>query len=574
MEMRGFSGERLLHDKVVRFILVACVCLLAFFVNNDTLTPDIMESRNIITAREMVYDGNWIVPSMNGDLRLEKPPLPTWLTALAEIILPDSIALQRAMAGLAALLLVFYFWKFAARVLRTDPLLPTLLLCTCYNVILMGRTASWDIYCHAFMMGGIYHFARGCMARPCHWSQFVASGVFTGLSIMSKGPVSPFALFLPFLLSYFFFMRPRMRGKRKGVIVMVVTALVVGAWWYAYVHLAESDALSQVIGKESGSWMNRNVRPWYYYWKFFLETGVWSLLMLTSIFLPLLSRHRRRSRRWLMSLGWLLCSLVLLSLMPEKKTRYLLPLLIPACYVMGMMLAWWKAEFSRIRQQGGVLSGRLAKADVACFRVNCALLALVAIGVGVAVWPAAVARDLIPVWAGVLFSIIAVGMAITLVCATVRLQPVAMLLAVTALFAAAECFVMPAMAGIVNNPDMKSISQTRRMPELQDLPMYHLDNEDLRIELVYAAHRKIKAVSIDSLESLAPCALLTHERAGDALPSSLWQALDTTYCGRFDDNRRPEGNRRYSPTFIYHLTILRPAGETHSAELPAENDRN
>lgn len=59
-----------------------------------------MEARNMVTAREMVHDGNWLVPTMNGDLRLEKPPLPTWLTAVAEMISPDNLALQRAMAGL------------------------------------------------------------------------------------------------------------------------------------------------------------------------------------------------------------------------------------------------------------------------------------------------------------------------------------------------------------------------------------------------------------------------------------------------------------------------------------------
>ena len=58
-----------------------------------------MEARNMVTAREMVHDGNWLVPTMNGDLRLEKPPLPTWLTAVAEMISPDNLALQRAMAG-------------------------------------------------------------------------------------------------------------------------------------------------------------------------------------------------------------------------------------------------------------------------------------------------------------------------------------------------------------------------------------------------------------------------------------------------------------------------------------------
>ncbi len=52
-------------------VLVAAVCICAFFINNQVITPDIMESRNIIAAREMVYDGHWITPTMNGDLRLE-----------------------------------------------------------------------------------------------------------------------------------------------------------------------------------------------------------------------------------------------------------------------------------------------------------------------------------------------------------------------------------------------------------------------------------------------------------------------------------------------------------------------
>lgn len=155
-------------------LLVGIVCIAAFFVHNATLTPDIMESRNIITAREMVYDGNWLVPTMNGELRLEKPPLPTWLTAIAELVAPDCLALQRAMAGLAAVMLVMYFMRFAKYVLRMNPIVPTLVLCTCYSVVLMGRTASWDIYCHAFMMGAIYHVARGLSSKPVSWLHFIA----------------------------------------------------------------------------------------------------------------------------------------------------------------------------------------------------------------------------------------------------------------------------------------------------------------------------------------------------------------------------------------------------------------
>ena len=143
----------------VRWMVLFVFCLVTFFVNISVLVPDMMESRNIVTAREMVYDGNWVVPTMNGELRFEKPPLPTWITAMAVLVAPDSLGLQRGLAGLAALLLVFYFYRFVKRFLGIDPFVSTLILCTCYNVILMGRTASWDVYCHAFMMGGIYHLA-------------------------------------------------------------------------------------------------------------------------------------------------------------------------------------------------------------------------------------------------------------------------------------------------------------------------------------------------------------------------------------------------------------------------------
>ncbi len=538
----------------LKIFFTVLVCLATFFVNNQVLVPDIMESRNIITAREMVYDGNWLIPTMNGELRLEKPPLPTWLTAVAEIVSPDNLALQRSMAGLAALLLVLYFWKFSWRILRMDPFVPTLLLCTCYNVILMGRTASWDIYCHAFMMGGIYHFARAVSARPCAWGQFIAAGVFTGLSILSKGPVSLYALFLPFIISYFTFRRPTMHGKWPGLTLMIVIALAVGGWWYIYVHIACADALSAVVEKESGSWINRNVRPWWYYWKFFLETGVWSLLMLTSIILPLFNRHRRTSRRWLITLGWLLCSLVLLSLLPEKKSRYLLPILIPGSYVMSCMLIWWKNAFMPLMTS--------AKSDRIWFRINSGLIATVMFILPIAGWIYGVSPGYLPIAIWVSFTILDLALAVWLINATVRLRPMIMLIGVTLLFMTAECLIMPLMRSIVNNPEMKSISGIRQMPELDGLPLYHLDSEDLRIELVYAAHRPIRAVNADSLATRLPCVVITHDHAGDALPTELWQVADSTHIGRFDDNRRPKSNKRYSDTFIYHATMLKPRAET------------
>lgn len=542
---------KLLEIKNGQVWLVSLLCFITFFVNNQMLVPDIMESRNIIAAREMVYDGHWLVPTMNGDLRLEKPPLPTWLTAIAEAIAPDNLALQRGMAGLAAVLLVAYFWLFAKRVVRVDPLVPTLLLCTCYNVILMGRTASWDIYCHAFMMGGIYHLARALSAPSCEWRHFLAAGTLTGLSILSKGPVSPYALLLPFLIGYCWLYRPSLRGKRRALAVMILLALVVGCWWYAYIYLSHADAMTAVARKESGSWFNHNVRPWWYYWKFFLETGVWSLLLLTSIFLPLFDKERRKSTPWLFSLTWTLLSLVSLSLLPEKKSRYLLPLLIPACYVMGCMIEMWKASFRDSRP-------RLA--DEVAFRVNAGLVALAVVILPLAAWWFLCREGYLPwsVWG--VFVVVCLCVTGYIVRSIRLLRPMGLLTGVVALFACAECFAWPYIRDLVNNPEMKSISLTRDIKELDGLPFFYDEKDPLRIELVYAAHRKIRPIDVSDMDSVThhlPCAILTHKRVGEELPKALWNKVDTTYVGRFDDNRRPATSSRYNETFIYHVTILR-----------------
>lgn len=532
-----------------RILLVCVVCFITFFVNNSVITPDIMESRNIVTAREMVYDGHWIVPTMNGELRFEKPPLPTWLTAVAEIISPDNLALQRGMSGLAALLLVFYFWHFARKILRMDPLVPMLLLCTCYNVILMGRTASWDIYCHAFMMGGIYHLASALNAPPRAWRHFLLAGFFTGLSILSKGPVSLYALFLPFLISYGYFSRPSLRGKVPALCIALLIAVAVGTWWYAYCYVVQGDSLSAVVQKESGSWINHNVRPWWYYWKFFLEAGVWSFLLLTAIFLPLADAKRRKSRNWLFALVWLLASLVLLSLLPEKKSRYLFPLLIPSAYLMGCLVIWWKETF---RAEEVILP-----VDKYCFRANAFLIAFVVGLLPAAAWIFLYHPGYISFYSWLLFGILMLVFVFYLVRTAVWLNPMGLLWGVTLLFLTAECFFMPVLGKIINNPEMKSIAETRKMAELKEVPFYHLDTEALCIELVYAAHRCIRPVNTDLLHGKLPCVLLTHKPIGEVLSPDRLEGIDTLSVGRYDDNHRPKTSRFYNGSFIYHVTLLK-----------------
>lgn len=486
----------------LKHLLLIIICAVAFLVNNSALRPDIMECRNIVTAREIVSGGNWLLPTMNGELRLEKPPLPTWIAAAVETIIPDSLAAQRTMAGFAAMIWVLFLYLFAQLFLKDFSYssdtggstkmredyawVSTLLFVTCYNVVLMGRTATWDIYCHAFMMGGIYFLWRGLYETGHTYRWMSLAGLMMGLSFLSKGPVSFFALLLPFLICILLFKRPSKKHKALPIAVMIVICLALSAWWYVYLFIVHPEATQYVIHKESSSWGDRNVRPWWYYWRFFVETGIWTPLMLIAMAVPYWKKHLRLHRQYLFMITWVGIALILLSCTPEKKTRYLLPMMVPCCYSMAFMICHWNMHSKK--------------------------------------------------WA---FRTV---------------------YTVTALFAVVEIAAMPLINKKFCGDDSYSIKKTRTITALRDIPFYYNKNVELRIEIVYAAGKKILPLDISDKEAVMkalPCVILTHKRAGEELPKSITDAVDTVYYGHYDDNHHPKTDKHYDKKFLFNVTLLK-----------------
>ncbi len=542
-----------MRAKHIHVLLLLVVCFFAFFLNNRVIYTDIMESRNIITAREMVYDGHWMIPTMNGELRLEKPPLPTWIAAGVETVFPDDMGAQRAMAGLAATLLVFFFYGLGKELTQNQAfaLISSLVLCTSYNLILMGRTASWDIYCHAFMMGAIYFLFKALHQKGQQWGNFIGAGIFLGLSFLSKGPVSFYALLLPFIISYILALRQPMKGKGTPLFVMIVIFLLLSCWWYLFIYFFHTEEAQYVLNKESAAWVERNVRPWYYYSTFFLETGVWALMVITTFALPYWSRRLRLNREYLFTFCWMVLMVVCLSLFPEKKNRYLLPVLIPAAYTVAFLFNHW---IEIIRKRHLDATGKWL------YLINTGLITLIVFALPIVGYFALYTKGMMTLTSLLLLTALIWAVTALLVTSVIKLKPGRFLMGIVLLFIIAEILCMPYIGGLVNNPEFKSISATREIKELQPLPFYSVEGEELRIELVYEAHKNIRPLDIsntDKIMDALPCAILTHGRVGEELPASLWEKVDTVYIDRYDNNRRPKHTRRYDNRFLYNVTILK-----------------
>ena len=531
-------------------IALIIFCLITFFVNNASLPTDIMEQRNIVTAREMVSEGNWLVPTMNGELRLEKPPLPTWVAGGIEKVIPDSLAAQRTAAGIMGCVWTMFLFLTARYMSKRDDfaMATVVVFLTCYNLILMGRSATWDIYCHAFMMAGIYYFTRAIYEDHHYRQWFVIAGIFMGLSFLSKGPVSFYTLLLPYLIMLIAFPHPSMRGKWFSLSLMIILTLVIGGWWYIYLFTVHPTEVDIVLHKESGSWSDHNVRPWYYYWRFFLEMGVWALLMLVSLAVNYWKKHNLLKREYLITITWAIGCLVFLSLMPEKKTRYLLPLLAPC----SMVIACFIVHFNQ--------GEKLEPFSKRLYYFNGILLSLITLSIPILSAQYGVKRGIINIGTETIVSILMLGITGWLVWATLQLKPFRFIKGIAALFIVAECFLLPTIGNAFGNPKGHSINLTQNDKRLRNIPFYYNKKEGLRIELVYEAHRKILPLNlsngIDLMHHL-PCAIVTKGWAKDEIPASILNKIDTVSIGSFDDNKHKPSDKHYTKDLLCHMTLLK-----------------
>lgn len=535
---------KLIKDK--RFILLL-VCIITFFVNNNVIEPDIMESRNLVTAREMVTDGNWIVPTMNGEIRLEKPPLPTWIAAVCEYISNDNIVLQRSMSAIMASILVLFLYLIAVELFKNKNIafISSLFLCTCYNVILTGRTATWDIFCHSFMLGAIFFFIKAFKYN--HTKYYILSGLFLGLSFMSKGPVAFYSLLLPFLISFIIYKKALIDNKPLywKIILLLLTFIISGLWWYIFIYLNHYDDMTYVANKESGSWINRNVRPWWYYWKFFLETGIWSLLLLISISAVLWYRSKCKSKEYMFILVWLVSDLILLSLFPEKKSRYLFPILIPSGYIMG----WFTVN----------IWNKIEGVSKYLYMINSWIINIILLSIPIIAYILFFDSLNISIFTFIILSLIIWFIVVYLIIQTIKLDSVKYIYGIVFLFMVIECLVFPHLNDIINNPDMKSIKESRKNEYLTDIPFYYNKNEELRIETVYAAGKKIRPIDINDKETIKKCSpfvLITHKSLNTYKEYNNLKDFNIRYIDTYDDNKRPKSNKYYREALVNNMNLI------------------
>ncbi len=328
-------------DKKYILILLA-VCLAIFFSHLGLIYVNIMEARNFITAREMLQYNNWLHTTMNLEPRYEKPPLPTWLTAIsASVFGIKNLFGLRLPAALSVTFLIFTSYFFSIKLLnnKKQAFKNALILATSFYIIFSGRNGQWDIFAHAFMLFAIYMLYLLFESEKINWKNYLLAGLFLGFSFMSKEPVSFFALLLPFLMAYgMVFRYKNFKKKWLPLVISMLIFLMIGLSWGLYIYFTDSSSAKDIANKETLAWSNRNVRSWYYYWSFFTQSGLWIFFSFIALLYPFMIKRVDNKPVYKFTFLWTIIAVILLSLIPEKKSRYLLPVLIPLALNTGFYI--------------------------------------------------------------------------------------------------------------------------------------------------------------------------------------------------------------------------------------------
>ncbi len=342
----------------VRSHTLITLCLIGVLVSfvgisNELWTPD--EPRDAAIGRSMWESGDWVIPRLNGEPFLEKPPLYWWtqsaVFSLFGAATPTLARLPSALFGFFALLLTYFlgrrFFSPQTSLIGSLILLSTALfsLTTHWivvdNALLFAVTGAWALFAHAETRSGS---ARQVMLLGMY--------AFLAIAFLTKGVVG---LAIPALGMGVYLIWRRCLGRFIGWHLVVGGGLITGiaALWLWFLWRAggrqalETFVIYNQLGRffpDAVTYQGGHVRPiWYYllttpvdllpWTPFVLLAGLWAWRSWER--LPELHREGLQ-----LCIAGTLPILLALSFAGTKRGMYLLPV-FP---LIALFIASWSAS--------------------------------------------------------------------------------------------------------------------------------------------------------------------------------------------------------------------------------------
>ncbi len=321
------------------------------------LEPD--EGRYAQIPREMLERGSWVVPTLQGEAYLDKPPLMYWLVAVSYSCLGVTETAARLVPAVCVHLTILLVYLIGRRSIgERGAFWAAMLLTVSPGYLGVARLLLLDGLLTLCVTTSILCGFEAVRTGRLKLGWWVASAVASGLGFLTKGPISEVLLFPP-LLAFAFLSGTSARVGGKWVALFAGIVLGVNLPWYIAIYREQPEFLGHFFWDHN---VMRFVRPfdhlqpvWYY------------LPILLGGFLPGVIvgvgyvRSALRNEAGMRSQAggfWLLAGLwcvFFFSCSGSKLPTYILPAFPPLCLALGEFLA--RSRWNESRLARGTIVG-------------------------------------------------------------------------------------------------------------------------------------------------------------------------------------------------------------------------
>jgi 4-amino-4-deoxy-L-arabinose transferase-like glycosyltransferase len=324
-------------DKVryLKSILVLIfLSYLFFMLGNGVLSlsnPD--EVFYAQTAKEMIKYRSWLTPYLFGQPQFEKPIFLFWLLRIGFILFGISSFAARFFPALFATMgvLSIYFLGLLGFKDEKKAFISSLILMSCGFYVGLARTLFTDMIFSVFILMSLTSFFWGYLARQNKIYGIMLFSIFSGLAVLTKGPLG---FLIPFLtIALFLLIKNEIKFilDRYSLWGILIFALVSMPWYIFMIHryghnftheFFYNDHFRRIIEAEHAG----NDR-WYFYPLSIIGCFFpWSLFLLASlIFLP--SRLIKKADSFHVFLTcWIIVVFFIFQFAHSKLTSYIFPL--------------------------------------------------------------------------------------------------------------------------------------------------------------------------------------------------------------------------------------------------------
>ncbi|GAB4302489.1 MAG: phospholipid carrier-dependent glycosyltransferase [Marinilabiliales bacterium] len=222
--------EKLIKNDIIPLSIIVFLSLFYFIGLGYNHLFDWDEINFAECAREMIKSGNFLQVQINFEPFYEKPPLFIWMQVLSMSIFGINEFASRfpnAIFGVITLISLFYIGKKYKD--RLFGLIWSLLYFGSLLPHIYFKSGIIDPVFNFFIFCSIYFMIRTINDEKTHFA--ILSGIFSGLSVLTKGPVGFLILFLTILV-YLIISKFRDFPKIKYIITFFLCFAITISFWF------------------------------------------------------------------------------------------------------------------------------------------------------------------------------------------------------------------------------------------------------------------------------------------------------------------------------------------------------